>query len=261
MNTLQEDVQELVLGFFRVVGSSISQNDDIYRIDIPDKYKSFFQANRVSITFDEETASKHNCELVIPGSKILMNVIDICTKKGPVVLKRQEQGKSAAIRYHFFVHFSGLTSTSILDHVDVDLGSFVSDIPSTVIEHTSNPLGWLDQKAITPTYSLALDELQKKHYGAKTSFLDDANRRFAEDREMFVKKHDAHVRQLDDAIREKEKNSNSSAKVQKFRFETVEEMNSLEKEKIRLLETLQRKHSVTLEYRLVACEVLTDRQY
>lgn len=259
MSNIQDDVRELVLGFFRVAGADISQSDGIYHVIIPDGYRDMFQAGSISIAFEESTSSGHDYELVIPGSKVLTEIINACAKKGPIAIRKHKRG-ATTIRYHFFIQFSGLSSISILDYVDVDLESSAPKVSGIVSDHVYDQLGQLIPKLVTSTYSLALDKLQERHDGARVPFLEECNRRFVEDVATFTKRHDTHMRQLNDTIREKEKNSDDFAKVQEFRFETVEMMKRLEEEKIRLLDTLQKKHKIILEYSLVACEVFINRQ-
>lgn len=257
MSSIQSDIQDLVLGFFDAIGSGMSSEDDgVYRITVPEKYRSLFSTHEICIAFDKATASKHGCELVISGSRILSIIIDVCTNKGPVALRKPRVGNSSAkIRYHFFITFSGRSSVMMMDYADVDLNTVV---PSETIDQPmgNSPLGWIEPSKITSTYTAALKEMKKRHGDTKATFLDDANDKFLNELEMFVNKHNSHVRELDHAINYKEHKSGDRVKSQEFRFRMADRIEDLEKEKRHLTDTLQQKHRVVLEYRLVACEVV-----
>ena len=76
-------------------------------------YQIYFQKSQISITFDEQIASERDCELIIPGNKILYQIITNCTKKGPITLKQSKMTNgNLVIRYHFFVDFSGTHQSS-----------------------------------------------------------------------------------------------------------------------------------------------------
>ena len=257
MNDIQDHIRELVLGFFRTTGSEISEDGSIYRIEIPEEYRTYFETGRIAITFGSVEASRHDCEPVVPGNKILRTVMDICAKKGPVTL-RYNTGNRATIRYHFFIRFYGLSDVSILDHVDVELDSPVPENFAVDGDKTLQ-LGWIKQRDVTSTYSYALDQLQTRHKDTVEDFLRVASQRLAEDLGVALDKHNMRARELDDAIRRKDADgSDYHDRIQEFRFDTVEKMEDLENKKASLADSMQQRHRVTLEYGLVACEVLAS---
>ena len=256
MSSIQNDIQSLVLEFFDTIGSNMSGGDNgAYRITIPEKYRNLFHTSELCIAFDKETSSKCDCELVISGSRILSLIIDVCTNKGPVALKLRTGNGGAKIRYYFLIIFSGRSRTMMMDHADIDLNIAVpKDINGTSVGDF--PLNWIAPSKITFTYTTALKEMKKKHSNARDTFLDDANNMFLHELEMLVDKHDSHLRELDHSINYRERKSSDQAKSREFRFQTANRIDDLEKEKVRLVDALQQKHLVVLEYRLVACEVI-----
>lgn len=252
-----DDVRRLALGFFDTIGSDIADVDGAYRITVPEEYQDIFDTHEVLLAFDEESASKHDCELIIPGSKTLSLIAEYCISKGPVSLRKPDSGKGkASIRYHFLIIFSGRSSLSMMDHVDVDLTNIRDHDIGHVIEMTSIPAGLIDSKEVTATYATALGEIKKRHNSARSKFLDDANRKFAEELDMFLKQHDSCVREFDNAINSKDRTSGNAGKIREFRFQMADQIEALEKAKPLSVETLQKKHKVVLEYRLVACEII-----
>ena len=254
--SIQNDIQDLVVGFFGTVGSISGGDNGVYQITVPEKYRNFFAIRKISIAFKKEVALRHDCELVIPGSKILLQIIEICTNKGPIALRKLVIGTgNTTIRYHFFITFSGRSRVMMMDYVDVDM-NIHSDISDLDID--TDTLRWIDRPKITATYTAALKELKKRHGDAKSAFLDNANSRFLHEMEMFINKYDSQIRDLDYAIKHKEQRSSDSGNTQEFRFSVADRIGDLEKEKRRLVGTLQQKHRVMLEYRLVACEVVVS---
>ena len=115
----------------------------------------------------------------------------------------------------------------------------------------------IDAKNITPSYLVALNGIKKRYSEIRTNFLSDANRQFQQDFKIFAEKYNSQIRELDNSINKKEENSDDYEKIQKFRFNTVDEIKELEKEKTQLIDTLQEKHKISLEYNLIACEIIT----
>ena len=256
--TLQDEIKELVLSFFQKIGSKIIENDGVYEIHIPKEYQDSFQAEQILFSFDEKIASKKNIQLVIPGSNILSLVITNCKQRGSISLKKSKTNTGdMVIRYHFFVDFSGISHISKLDYVDVNLNTLQYAAISDTLEDADFLLDdKINAKNITPSYLVALNSIKERHSETRTNFLSDANKQFQQDFKIFVEKYDSQMRELDNAINKKEENSDDFEKIQKFRFNTIDEIKELEKEKTQLIETLQEKHKISLEYNLIACEIV-----
>ena len=239
-------IKDLVLGFFEVIGSKITRDGGAYEITIPEGYAWYFQAKKIRICFAGSGPPVDGCELMAPGSRTLVKVIEACAQKGPVVL-RAGTGQGARVRYHFFIDFYGRFSMSILDHVDVEL------VPSMIRDH-----GRLEPDAVTATYSSALEILQQRHSEARAGFISDANRSMEQDMGMLADKFKSQSRELDEAIRKKDRQSTSSAdKIQSFRFKTVGKIEALERDRVDMVKTLQEKHGLMLSYKLIACELFS----
>lgn len=254
--SIQEDIRDLVLGFFGAINADIASTDgDTHIIRVPKPYRHVFGSQELRVAFDRDASPKHDYELVAPGNRILSQVIEICANKGPVKVKCSDNSdNNATIRYHFFIRFSGQSDMLLTDHVDVELAPR-SDADTSGRGSDAQSLDWMDPGEVTRTYSTALKELQRRHDGASLAFLRDANRRFKEDMRLFTAKYDLHVRELDDAIKHKDRGSNGSDKAREFRFQVADKIDALEEEKRILIDTIQKKHRVSLSYGLMACEV------
>ena len=82
------------------------------------------------------------------------------------------------------------------------------------------------------------------------------SRSFTDDFKLFISRYDDEIRELDESITKKESISNDAEKIKQFRFNTIDKIKKIEKEKELLIETLQNKHKINLDYNLVSSEIL-----
>ena len=255
--SLQNDIQDLVLSFFKMIDSDMSYNDGIYTIHVPKKYHNHFRTHSLSITFEKDIALHHNCELVIAGSRILSTVIKICAGKAPISsIKTQTNNNKTVLRYHFFVNFSAIQDMSSITHVDIDLDTCrpVYDINISESSKLSDIV--INPQNITQSYNAAADELTKKYNSTKTKFINNANTKFQNEFDLFVDKYDSQIRDIDKTINKKEHESDDPEKIAKFRFDGIKRIREIEGEKMRLIDTLQKKHQINLIHNLIACEII-----
>jgi len=253
---LQNEIKDFVISFFTTIHARFTHDDGVYNIAIPTKYVDYFHASNIVLTFDKEASKTHNCELIIPGSATLGTIIRICSRSGAISLKKSDTsiGK-IVLRYHFFIDFSGMFHASRLMYVDVDLNTCTSTQVSPVLERAEFSLDDFNTKNITPSYIAATEVLKDECQDMERKFVDAANKKFAKDFELFITKFDSQIRDLDNSIHEKEQSVDGDES-NSFMFDTLEKISHVENEKARLIETLQKKHMLSLEYRLVACEII-----
>ena len=257
---VQNEIEQLTISFFKTINSKITEDNGVYQITIPENYQIYFQKSQLLITFDEQIASEQDCELIIPGNKILYQIITNCTKKGPITLKQSKMTNgNLVIRYHFFVDFSGTHQSSQLFNIDVDLQTLeLTEVTEQLEDGNFSLNEELTPETITKSYNTALEELKRKSDYMKTCFMDKVNSSFQNDLKLFSTRQDSEISELDDAINKKEETSDNFNEIQKFRFDTVEKIEKLEKEKSNLIDTLQEKHTVNLNYNLIACELISN---
>lgn len=255
---LQNEIKELVISFFKIINAEIFNDNEVYTITIPERYSNYFQKSKIIITFDEKLAEENNCELIIPGSKILFQIINNCNNKGPIRVKKLSAGKmNQSIRYHFFINFSGIKQFSKLFSVIVDLQDMKvieSSIPFETVD-SSTEFHLVSEK-ITPSFDIALKHLEKISSETKKLFIDEANELFESDLRTFISRYNDEIRELDESINKKEESSNDFDKIREYRFSTLGKINELEKEKNSLIESLQEKHKIDLNYELIGCELI-----
>ena len=254
---ISNQIQELTLSFFKTINAEIINNNGLYTISIPKNYTNYFQKTKIRITFDEKVAEEYNCELIIPGSKTLFQIISNCNNQGSISIKSSHGGTNPAIRYHFYVNFSGVKQYSQLFSVTVDLQNMSIIESPTNLTSIDLPLEFkLNSEKITPSFEIALKELKQNSSELKSSFVNNANIIFETDFKLFVSRYDDETRELDNSITEKESTSNDFEKIKQYRFDTIDKIEKIEKEKDNLVDILQNKHQVNLDYNLISTEIL-----
>ena len=255
---LENKIKDFVLLFFKISEFPINCTNKIYFVDVPEKNQNYFQKSRIIFTFDEITANKNNCELIIPGSKTLFQIINSCTNKGPVLKKDFQNPKGyCIIRYHFFVYFSGISNSSQLFSVDVDLEKLKILDTNGVLEPKALTFNSeLFSKNITKSYLVSLEELKQQSTALKNNFLNLCNDSFQLDYNSFVQRYDDEISEYDQSINEKEKIITDLDKLKKYRFDTIDKIDNLEKIKNDMILNLQKKHKISLDYNLIGSEIL-----
>ena len=250
----ENKIQEFVISFFRVSNFQISEKSGVYTVLVPEINQNYFQKSKLVFTFDEKISNEVNCDLVIPGSKILFQIMTLCNNKGSIVKKQTKYPTGVIIvRYHFFVHFSSTSNTSKLFSVDVDLQKLkITNIIDDLTEYDFiiKPESLLGN--ITKSYIVALDDLKEKTDTLKTDFINSIQSKFQNDYNIFVTKFDDEIRELDNSINEKEKTVDDLEKIKKYRFMIMDKITNLEKDKNELLGNLEKKYAVNLNYNLIA---------
>ena len=255
---IQQEIEKLTLSYFKTINSEITEENGLYKISIPEKYQNYFRSSQISLTFDEKVASEQNCELINPGNKVLFQIITNCCNQGPITLKQTKtHTDNIVIRYHFFVDLSGIHHASKLFSIDIDLKTLQ---PSNVTDELEPGDFSLNDKLIpeniTKSYDVALEELKQQSEEMKNQFVEKSNSSFESDFKLFCSRYDSEMKELDDTINKKEEVSGNSDVVQKFRFDTVKKIERLRKEKNSLVENVQNKHQIEVEYELVATEII-----
>ena len=256
--SIQQEIEKLTLSYFKTINSEITEENGLYKISIPEKYQNYFRSSQISLTFDEKVATEQNCELINPGNKVLFQIITNCCNQGPITLKQTKtHTDNIVIRYHFFVDLSGIHHASKLFSIDIDLKTLQ---PSNVTDELEPGDFSLNDKLIpeniTKSYDVALEELKQQSEEMKNQFVEKSNSSFESDFKLFCSRYDSEMKELDDAINKKEEVSGNSDVVQKFRFDTVKKIERLRKEKNSLVENVQNKHQIEVEYELVATEII-----
>lgn len=257
---IKKEIKELTLSFFKTIDAKIFESNEIYSIDIPEKYRNFFQRSNIKITFDENIAFENNCELIIPGNKILFQIITNCNNKGPISFKKSSSPRNIfLIRYHFYVNFSGIKQTSQLCSITLNLENLKCIDFDAELTTTNIPCEFkLDSDKITSYFKIVLNELKQKTFDLKSSFVNNASLQFENDLKLLASRYDNEIHELDESINQKEIHSDDSEKIRNYRFNTLEKIQNLEKQKTLVLQSLEEKHGLQLNYELIACEIISS---
>lgn len=148
--------RDIVLDYLRQINASVVESDGVYSVSFPSKYSEIFGDSK-RIAFDTDVAAEYGCELAVPGSNILTNVLNEVRKKAPVVISallqqesnpadhlqeiqvhkcnlglvESKQSSRPVIRFYYNVTLKSITGISEIKQVDVDLETLeVLNIPS-----------------------------------------------------------------------------------------------------------------------------------
>ncbi len=179
--------KDLVLDYLKQINANIEEMDGVYSISFPSQYRELF-GNTKRITFDPNVAATYACELVVPGSNILINVLNEVRKKAPVVLStllqqdgnvvdhlqeiqtkkchlgliQSTESKKLAIRFYYNVTLKSTTSVSDVKSIDVDLET--SDVLNIPPETKFESLNYFEynskQEKVDHAYSKAIETLE-----------------------------------------------------------------------------------------------------
>jgi hypothetical protein len=255
---IQQEIKELTLSYFKTINSEIIEENGLYKISIPEKFQNYFETTKILMTFDEKIALEYNCELIIPGNKILFKIINNSINQGPIALKQTNScGDNFAIRYHFFVNFSGIQQTSKLVNVDINLKTLEQiNIQDKLVPSDFSLNQEIIFENVEKSYDVALEVLLQETDEMKNQFIENSNIAFDNDFQLFCSRYDSEMKELDEAINRKEQSSDSSDEIQKFRFESVKKINDLEKTKDALIGNIDEKHAIELNYELIVAEII-----
>lgn len=145
--TIQQYSKELTLGFLDQIKASVKESEGIYSITIPQEFSTLFGGNTKRITFDQEIAATHSCDLVVPASKFLSVIMEEIKKQAPVVvgsvicesvdplqflnkikshnctinMQSSSKIKKFGIRFYFNITLKSIHSISQLQWLDISL--------------------------------------------------------------------------------------------------------------------------------------------
>ena len=125
MSQIENQVNSLVLGYFSKINANIVEKNGLFDVEIPQEYSKTFGTTKLRITFDSKLSDSNDYELVLPGSNILLSILNKCIDYGPVITAKLNSNKynSNIIRFYFYAIFESINSKTKLIHVDVNVNS------------------------------------------------------------------------------------------------------------------------------------------
>lgn len=122
MSTIENQVKTLALGFFSKINAIVIEKNELFDIDIPDNYSKLFGTNHLKIVFNDKILKPDDYELLSPGSNILFKILNTCIDFGPFIIgKNCVTDYNSIIRFYFYVVFESITTKTKLCSVDVDV--------------------------------------------------------------------------------------------------------------------------------------------
>ena len=165
MEQISGQVKSLVLGYFSMINASVTENNGLFDISIPNEHQKFFRKDNLKITFDEKLSESSNYELLSPGNNILFKILNECISFGPVItakLNSNEQN-STILRFYFYIIFESVKSETMLAHVDVDTGTQkIVTVDDSKINFENNP----------PVHDISSDTIDDCYIEA-TDYIED----------------------------------------------------------------------------------------
>ena len=256
MKQISGQVKSLVLGYFSMINASVTENNGLFDISIPNEHQKFFRKDNLKITFDEKLSESSNYELLSPGNNILFKILNECISFGPVItakLNSNEQN-STILRFYFYIIFESVKSETMLAHVDVDTGTqkIVTVDDSEINFENNPPVQDISSDAITDCYIEATDYVKET---MKSEMQDFKNQIFKLKDEELQNINLEYKKRLD-KIQEKSTISQSKGESNSAFQKIIDENETVKQEEIKVRKTLDEKYKITIDFALVTGLVL-----
>ena len=256
MEQMNEQVKSLVLGYFSMINATVTENNGLVDIIIPDEHQKVFGKNNLKITFDEKLSESNNYELVLPGNNILFKILNHCINFGSVITAKlnSNEKNSTIIRFYFYVIFESVKSETKLVHVDVDTTTQkIVTVNDSEINFENNPtVQDISSDAITDCYIEATDYVKET---MKSEMQDFKNQIFKLKDEELQNINLEYKKRLD-KIQEKSTISQSKGESNSAFQKIIDENETVKQEEIKVRKTLDEKYKITIDFALVTGIVL-----
>lgn len=251
-----EDVKKFVLDFFELSNFEINESKGIYKVEIPERNRNYFGTSEILFSFDEKISKENNCELVIPGSKLLLDIILLCNNKYSVKKWSSKNPNDVwVIRFHFFLNFQSKTTFRDVSYVDVNVKTMEITTVNQVVFESNYKVPDYVENNISKAFLAATNEIEEESLGTREEFIKDLEQNLQSDYDSYVKRFDDEINELDQSIYDKEERLKDEEKMRQFRFSIIEKIESLEKVKKGVVSNLQKKYMINFNYELIAAEI------
>ena len=257
MEQMNEQVKSLVLGYFSMINASVTENNGLFDISIPNEHQKFFRKDNLEITFDEKLSGSSNYELVSPGNNILFKILNECISFGPVItakLNSNEQN-STILRFYFYIIFESVKSETKLVHVDVDVGTQkIVDVDDSKINFENNPpVRDISSDTTDDCYIEATDYIEDK---MKSDIQDFKNQIFKLKDEELQSINSEYKKRLDQ-IQEKSTVLRSKGEDASKFHKIIDENEFVKEEESKVRKTLDAKYNISIDFALISAGILT----
>ena len=257
MEQINEQVKSLVLGYFSMINASVTENNGLFDISIPNEHQKFFRKDNLKITFDEKLLESSNYELVSPGNNILYKILNECISFGPVIIAKlnSNEQNSPILRFYFYIIFESIKSETKLAHVDVDTTTQkIVIVNDSEINFENNPsIHDVSSDTVDDCYIEATDYIEDE---MKSDIQDFKNQIFKLKDEELQSINSEYKKRLD-KIQEKSTVLRSKGEdVSKF-HKILDDNEFVKEEESKVRKTLDSKYTISIDFALISAVVLT----
>ncbi len=253
MSQIKNQVYTLVLGYFSKINAKITEKNRLFDIDIPNEHSKLFRTNHLKIIFDDEISKPDNYELLSPGSNILFKILNECIDFGPVVTSKLNFSKynSKVIRFYFYVIFESITSETKLIHVDIEIDTQkIVSISDSEINFNVDPLTQsISSEIIDDCYITATDYVEKL---TKPQIFEFKNKIHEIKNEELTNIYNEYNKRFNDIQKESVILQSKNMSLDDLIYTNQ----SLKNEKSVILENLENKFRITVDFALIAAIVI-----
>lgn len=258
MTEIDNQVKDLVLGYFKHIHANIKEKNEIYDVILPENQYSLFRKSKITFTFNKNIEKPDDCELISPGNNTLFIILNECIKMGPILsvkLIHNDNTSYTKLRFYFYVIFESLKSKTSMHYVDVDVNSIkISFVENSEINFDENPqIQDILIDDIIDCYIEASNYIEKK---IKPEILDFKNHIFQlknEELEQIKSKYDKLRKKLEEESIELQSKSDSILAFQQI----VDSHQILKQEEIQICKILEQKYTIHVDFALISALIIS----
>ncbi len=253
MSQVDNQVKELVLGYFHKIHAEISEKNGLYDVIIPNNYLKLFKSSKIKFIFDNQIAKPDDYELMSPGSNTLFTILNECIKLGPILSVKLDSTESTIhpkLRFYFYLIFESLKSKSEIIHIDVDIDSKkITPIDDSKINFKDHPnIKDLSNDDLFDCYIIASDQVEKNMKNKIKDFTSDMLKLKNEESDQIESKYTKLRKKLEEESIELQSKSDSGIAFQKI----VDLHQILKQEETQIRKILDKKYEIRIDFALIS---------
>ena len=257
ISKIENQVQLLVLGFFSKINADVVEKNGLFDVTIPENYFKLFKDDSLKITFNPQLSNKTDYELILPGSNLLLKILNKCIDYGPIVLANLSPNTSnlKIIRFYFYVIFESIKTKTELLHIDVEIDSKnIVEINDTKIDFNQDSLNFqVDSESIDDCYVESITYLEQKLMKSK---INDFKTQIFNLKEEELQNIISEYKIRNKEIQEKYTKLRSKGVSEKSLDNLMDENKIVHDEEIRIRANLDKKYSIVIDIALIASLIL-----
>ena len=255
IESYHEPIKSLVLTYFYLINSQVTENNGLFDINLSNEHEKFFREKKLKITFNEKK-EETNYELVSPGSAILSSILKQCFSFGPLVTAKLNSNEYnlPIIQFYFFVIFESVKSETQLYSVSVEYNTQnIVDIDNSKIDSNSNvSINDITPDSADDCYISAIDNA-KKHFQQE---IQDFKKEIQSLKENELQNINSEFKKRQNEIEQKSQILRSKSVYDSKFHNLLDENDAIKREKDIVLKTLEKKYHISIDFALISCRIL-----